>query len=144
VPLEVANNNDYLARRKTELSLEKYRAEAYPHLPSRKEAIFLNAKLEDAERWCRRGCRADYKIYELSVREEQNSCEANYIWYNYCIRLLKNPTTEFKKLFGGTPEIDFRMSIQSYWKNSPTEYFKCSSELEILYLGTLVVVQKIT
>ncbi len=43
VPSEVANNKDYLARRKTERRLEQYRAEACQHLPSRKDAIFLNA-----------------------------------------------------------------------------------------------------
>jgi hypothetical protein len=143
VPLEVANNKDYLARRKTELRLEQYRAEVCPHLPSRKNAVFLNATPKDAERWRWRGARANYNLYELLVRDEQNSCETNYIWYNYCVRLLKSPLTEFKRIFGTTTEIDFQGSIQSYWENEPTERFECPSELEVLYVGTLEVIQRI-
>jgi len=143
VPHEVANNEDYLARRKTEPSLEQYRVEMCPHFPSRKDAIFLNRTLEDAERWRQHGSRADYNLYELLVRDEQNSCEVNYIWYNYCVRLQKSPSTEFRRVFGTTPEIDFRRSLQAYWENISTERFRCPSQLEILYIGTLEIVQKI-
>lgn len=143
VPDELAQNMDYLARRKTELKLESYRAKVFSHFPSREKAIFLNISLADAEQWRKRGSRSKYNIYELSVIDEVNSCKANYIWYNYCVRLSKRPETEFKKLFGETPEMDFSESIKSYWRNDPTESFKCPSKLEVLFIGKLKVVQKV-
>jgi len=89
------------------------------------------------------GSRSDYNLYELLVRDKQNSCEVNYIWYNYCVRLQKSPTTEFRRVFGATPEIDFHRSLQAYWENTSTKRFRCPSQLEVLYIGTLEVVKKI-
>jgi hypothetical protein len=105
--------------------------------------VFLNRTCEDAIKWQTRGSRKDYNIFELSVCNEQNSCVANYIWYNYCVRLKKSAGAEFRRIFGKTSEEDFIQSIQAYWSNRPTDDFGCSAENEILYVGTLVVLRRI-
>lgn len=139
VPSDLLSNHDFVARRETELYLEQYRMEKFSDKPSRSNALFLNRTYEDAIKWQTRGSRKNYKIYELSVCDEENSCVVNYIWYNYCVRLKKAPGAELKHIFGKTPEEDFVQSIEAYWSNRPTDYFGCSSENETLYVGTLVV-----
>ena len=143
IPSHLQNNPDFMARRKTELKLEEYRIGKCAGKPSRSNAVFLNKTLEDAIKWRNRGTRASYNIYELSVRDEQNSTEVNYIWYNYCVRLQKAPQTEFRRIFTETPEGDFAGSIRAYWDNRPTDDAGCPTEIEILYVGTLDVVKRI-
>ena len=128
VPSHLQSNPNFMARRETELSLEQYRTDKYPNKPSRSKAVFLNRTREDAIKWQTRESRANYNIYELSVRDEQNSCVANYIWYNYCVRLKKAPDTEFRSIFGQTAEDDFVGSIGAYWDTRPTDDVGCPTE----------------
>ena len=85
-PPHLLSSEDYIVRRETELQLVQCRQALFPNNPSRSEAIFLNKAVQDAQKWLDRGSRADYSIYQLSVQNEENSCEANYIWYHCCPR----------------------------------------------------------
>ena len=105
IPAHLQNEPDYIARRETEHALEQYRIVHCQNTPSRSNAVFLNKTLEDALKWKGRGSRASYSIYELSVRDERLSCEANYVWYNYCVCLKKSPVAEHRRIFSDTPEV---------------------------------------
>lgn len=143
IPSHLQGNKDFIARRETELQLEQYRHFKFPSKPSRSNAVFLNKTAHDARKWLKRGSRAIYNIYELSVHNEQNYCETNYIWYNYCVRLKKSPQTEFRRIFSEIPDDDFSESLAAYWSNRPTEDVDCLSENEILYVGSLEVISRI-
>lgn len=143
IPLEWASNDDYLARRKAESRLEEYRRIAHSPLPSRRNAIFLNKKEADARKWLLRETRREYCIYELTTVLVKNSCEANYVWYNYCVRLHKNPYEENRKLFSNEAAREIAGCLKAYWENCPTEKYKCPTETEILFVGKLKVLQRL-
>jgi len=143
VSAEFAEVPDYIARRNTEIVLERIRQNHFALKPSRGEAIFLNKSATDAKRWRDRGSRSAYSVYELKIIEEINSCEANFIWYNYSVRLHANPVTEHRGLFAETVDEELVRSANAYWLNEPTEAFGCPSEVEVLFVGRLEVVKKV-
>lgn len=134
---------DYLVRRQTESKLEDLRASAYEGLPSRRIALFLNKDEEDARRWLQRGARCDYGIYELNPVRIEAAFEANYVWYNYIVRLHKSPITENRKLFSQEVEVEISRCLEAYWTNRATEEFQCPTEIEVLFVGELCIVRKV-
>ena len=143
VPDGYVNNLDYLARRQTELRLEAIRANSYGELPSRKIAIFLNKSETDAWKWIKRGTRSKYHIYELHPTKFEVIFEANYVWYNYIVRLHKNPFGENRKLFSLDIQEEIGACLEAYWKNIATEMYQSPTQAEILFVGELCVVRKI-
>jgi hypothetical protein len=143
VPAEYARIPDYLARRTTELKLEALRARAYMDRPSRRDAIFLNTNEEDARKWLQKGSRSAYHIYELNPIRTGAAFETNYIWYNYLVRLHKDPLKENRKLFSADIGTEIDHCLTRYWTNSATEEFGTGSEAEVLFTGELNVVRKI-
>ena len=139
VPQEHAQNADYIARRTTEQRLEEVRTAAFPSKPSRRMALFLNRNVADARKWLRRPARRGYRIYKLRPLEEEVSCEANYIWYNYCVRLHKDPIAENKRIFAKDLASEIAQCLEAYWSNAATEPFGAPSLTEVLYLGTAEV-----
>ena len=143
IPKEFLCDPDYMARRKTELRLEKVRSCLFRNKPSRKEAIFLNNTKREAEKWREKPTRRDYSIYKLKPIEAKNSCEANYIWYNYCVRLFKQPASENRYIFSRDINIEIARSLRAYWSNIPTEQYNSPSGIEVLYIGTLEVTEEL-
>jgi len=143
IPDAYANIPDYLARRQTESKLEDLRASVYKELPSRRNALFLNKNEEDARKWLERGARREYRIYELNPVRTEAAFEANYIWYNYIVRLHKDPFTENRKLFSEDIEVETAICLAAYWTNRATEQFQCPREVEVLFVGELNVVRKV-
>lgn len=141
VPEHLNTTDDYLARRKAEVRFEKIRFERYPNKPSRKMALFLNASVEDALHWTSKPQRQDYRIFELSVVAQLSSAEANYIWFNYCVRLCLDPATEFRRIFSSDLDSEVDRVAHAYWKNESTEPYDEASRLETLFIGTLSVVK---
>ena len=82
-------------------------------------------------------------MYELAPIQEVNSCEANYIWYNYCVRLHRNPSAEHRHLFAAAVDDEFGKSTDAYWLNEPTDAFGCPSEVEVLFVGKLEVLGRV-
>ena len=142
VPPEFRGNPDYLARRQSELELEEARRRSFPSKPSRREAIFLSKTSEDAERWVQRGARSGYTVYELAPIAEHNSCQTNYVWYNYIVRLFKNLQSESRHVFGNDSANEIEKSIEAYWLNEPTDAYDWPSQTEVLYVGKLSVIKK--
>jgi hypothetical protein len=143
IPAEHADNPDYLARRTTELKLEELRARAYKGLPSRGDVVFLNRCEEDARKWLRRGSRRHYHIYELNPIRTEVAFETDYIWYNYLVRLHRNPLKENRKLFSKDIATEIAGCLSAYWTNRTTEAFQSTSEIEILFVGELNVRRKV-
>jgi hypothetical protein len=143
IPDAYANIPDYLARRQTESKLEDLRASVYKELPSRRNALFLNRYEEDARKWLQRGARREYRIYELNPVRTEAAFEANYVWYNYIVRLHKDPFTENRKLFSEEAEVEIADCLAAYWTNRGTEEFQCATEVEVLFVGELSVVRKV-
>lgn len=140
---DYASNPDYLARRRTESRLETLRAAKYGELPSRKDALFLNTNMDDARRWLHRGARSGYSIYELNPKRTKKAFIANYVWYNYIVRLHKDPIGENRSLFSNDVDKEIVHCLDAYWKNKPTEEFQCATEAEVLFVGELNVTQKV-
>ncbi len=67
----------------------------------------------------------------------------NLIWYNYCVRLARNPQGELRQVFSSDLDEEFTKSIQAYWENQATESFQEPSNTEILFQGELKIVNKI-
>jgi hypothetical protein len=143
VPDEYASNPDYLARRKTELELESLRTRFYSSLPSRRDAVFLSRQKHDARKWLQRGSRARYSIYELAPLHVEALFETNYIWFNYLVRLHKNPVKENRKLFSHDIAIEIDECLTAYWTNRATEEFGSAAEIEVLFTGKLRVIRKV-
>jgi hypothetical protein len=143
IPDVYANIPDYLARRQTESRLEELRASAHDGLPSRRIALFLNKYEEDARRWLQRGARREYRIYQLNPVRTEAAFESSYVWYNYTVRLHKNPLVENRKLFSEDIEVEIARCLEAYWTNRGTEEFQCPPEVEVLFVGELCVVRKV-
>ena len=143
IPDAYANIPDYLARRQTEVKLEDLRASVYKELPSRRNALFLNKNEEAARTWLQREARRAYRIYELDPVRTDAAFEANYVWYNYIVRLHKDSFTENRKLFSEDVEVEIASCLAAYWTNKATEEFQCPTEVEVLFVGELSVVRKV-
>ena len=112
-------------------------------MPSRKNAIFLNTNADDARRWLSLEARQGSRIFELEPIQTDAEHHANIIWYNYLVRLKKDPNTENRKLFSTTATDEAYGCFQGYWSNDPTEEYGSPSITEVLYIGQLCVVRQI-
>lgn len=145
IPNHLKTIPDYLARREAEVQLERFRLDHFPEKPSRNEAVFLDATVEAARlRTAVESQRRNYQVYELSVVDSISSAEANYIWFNYCVRLCKDAVGEFQRTFSSDLSSEFDRVVEAYWNNEPTEPHNETSRLEVLFIGTLEVVQRVS
>jgi len=144
IPPKWAATPDYCARRIAEEQLETARRATWPDHPSRRDALFLNASIADARRWVSRPARASGTIYEMRPIDCVAACQANYVWFNYLVRLHKNATGEHRGFFAGDAAGEVARCVEAYWANQRIEPFGHPSQVEVLYLGTLEVVRVVT
>jgi len=141
-PAEWANDPNYMARRKTEFKLETRRAEKYGELPSRENALFLNTNEDAARRWlC--GCRRGNSIYELNPKCTEKAFTANFIWFNYIVRLHKDANGVNQSIFSPDVRKEIEGSLDAYWNNGPSEKLLGETVVEVLFVGELTVTRKI-
>lgn len=141
IPPEYSTNPDFIARRNVEFKLESVRAMDFERLPSRKNSMFLNTNEIDAQKWVRKPARNNFSIYEMRSIYVNGAHEANYVWYNYLVRQLKN--NEYRSCFSTDPATETAMCLNAYWENISTEKWQCPSRTEVLFDGNLEVVRKI-
>lgn len=142
VPEAYSDTPDYLARRETERTFEAVRADRYSTAPSRRQAIFLSTDLAQARFWNLTSSRRSYHIYEVSVADRIASSVANYLWFNYAVRVCRDPQRS-AQLFSS---MDWRAEVAGaaygYWGNLPVPAVDDQAREEVLYLGSLEVVRK--
>ena len=132
---------DYMARRATEAVFEEIRATLYPEKPSRRLALYLSRTIEDAEFWVSKAARSSYRIYEVSDLERLSVADANYVWYNYCVRLHLDPIGQSRRIFSDDVASEVEHVASAYWRNEPTESHQVRSRIETLFVGALQVEQ---
>jgi hypothetical protein len=70
--------------------------------------------------------------------------ESNYIWYNYCVRLHKDPNGEHRGIFASDSATEKMGAMKSYcWDNAPSEQYGGPSLSEILFVGSLEVIERV-
>lgn len=142
IPADLVGVDDYLARRQAELLLEKTRVAGFSDEPSRRDAIFLNESLESAIKWTEKPARRGSHIYELEELQCDASTVANYLWYNYLVRLFRNPQSEFRTIFADQVGHEKEKVAEAYWQNEASEPWGAESLSETLFIGSLRVIQR--
>lgn len=144
VPAEFAEVADFCARRKVELALEVVRSLQRPEAPSRQSALYLSRSLPETRHWVVPGsARAAYEIYELTPLRTDAIAALNYDWFNYLVRLARNPSAEHKCYLSDSPSLEFEAALRAYWSGRTSEHFGRQTRVEVLLNGALRVVRKI-
>lgn len=143
IPSDLRGVDDYEARREAEQTVESCRIRSFPDKPSRSRAIFLNLTPDDAKRWTLKRSRANFHIYELAVMRSDAVAEANYIWFNYLVRLFTGRERELRNVIANDLDGEVAGAARAYWDNASTEPFGEASRTEVLLLGSLRVVRRL-
>ncbi len=134
-PVQFMNQADFRARRSVELSFERYRADAYPTLPGRKTSLFASISMADASFWNGNGKeRNKGRIFEFQLVGDCRVLLVDLIWFNYAVRVVKNPIVTPNPL-----EIEIISAADRYWGGISGTEFGAESRIEALIEGNVIV-----
>lgn len=135
---------DYVARRETESLLEEVRVNHFPDQPSRRNAIFLSPTIEGAMYWRDTAPRRTFTIYAVEPIGSMVMCQCNVRWFDYLKQLFEHGEPAHRGVFSATIDDEKTAVAKAYWQKLDSRHFGTQSVEEILFVGTLRVVDSVS